>query len=96
MSIARLLRQAAIAVGAVVALAGLQAAAGVGAVVLGLGRRQHGRRQRPRGRALQPAVPKGEIIVSFSDRRLYYVTKPGEAICLSRSPLRASRAAGRA
>ena len=53
---------------------------GVGAIVLGLGRRQYGRRQRPRGRALQPELPKGEVIVSFSDRRLYYVTRPGEAL----------------
>jgi lipoprotein-anchoring transpeptidase ErfK/SrfK len=27
-----------------------------------------------------PQFPKGQIIVSFGDRRLYFITKPGEAI----------------
>ena len=54
---------------------------GIGTAVLGLGWRQHRQRQRPRGRGFQPAVSaKGQIIVSFSDKRLYYVTGPGQAI----------------
>ena len=43
-----------------------------------------------------PQFAKGQIIVSFGDRRLYYVTKPGEALQLSdRHPARAEPLAGR-
>ena len=43
-----------------------------------------------------PQFPKGQIIVSFSDRRLYFVTKPGEALQLSdRHSARAEPLAGR-
>ena len=80
MMIARLLRQAAIAVGTVVAVAGLQAGPasaqlfwdwGGGNMVGGSGREVV---------RFSPKFGKGEVIVSFGDRRLYYVTKPGEAI----------------
>jgi hypothetical protein len=79
MMIARLLRQAAIAVGAVVAFAGLGAGPasaqlfwdwGGGNMVGGSGREVV---------RFSPKFAKGEVIVSFSDRRLYYITKPGEA-----------------
>src|SRR5436190_6495795 len=78
--IARLLRQAAMAVGAVVAFAGIEAGPasaqlfwdwGGGSAVGGSGREVV---------RFSPQFPKGEVIVSFSDRRLYYITKPGEAI----------------
>ena len=80
MMIARLLRQAAIAVGAVMAVAGLEAGPasaqmfwdwGGGNMVGGSGREVV---------RFSPKFAKGEVIVSFSDRRLYYITKPGEAI----------------
>jgi lipoprotein-anchoring transpeptidase ErfK/SrfK len=80
MRIARLLRQAGLAVGAAMALAGLGAGPataqlfwdwGGGNTVGGSGREVVG---------FSPQFSKGQIIVSFSDRRLYYVTKPGEAI----------------
>jgi L,D-transpeptidase catalytic domain len=80
MMIARLLRQAAIAVGTVVAVAGLQTGPasaqlfwdwGGGNMVGGSGREVV---------RFSPKFGKGEVIVSFSDRRLYYVTKPGEAL----------------
>src|SRR5688572_20498149 len=80
MSITRLLRQAAVAVGAVMAIAGLEATPasaqlfwdwGGGNMVGGSGREVV---------RFSPKFPKGEVIVSFSDRRLYYVTKPGEAL----------------
>jgi len=80
MSITRLLRQAAVAVGAVMAIAGLEAAPasaqlfwdwGGGNMVGGSGREVV---------RFSPSFPKGEVIVSFTDRRLYYVTKPGEAL----------------
>ena len=80
MSIARLLRQAAIGVGAVMAIAGLEAGPasaqlfwdwGGGNMVGGSGREVV---------RFSPKFPKGDVIVSFSDRRLYYVTKPGEAL----------------
>ena len=80
MMIARLLRQAAIAVGTVVAVAGLETGPasaqlfwdwGGGNMVGGSGREVV---------RFSPKFGKGEVIVSFSDRRLYYVTKPGEAL----------------
>jgi len=80
MRIARLLRQAAIATGAVVAIVGLEAGPasaqlfwdwGGGNMVDGSGREVV---------RFSPKFAKGEVIVSFSDRRLYYVTKPGEAL----------------
>ena len=40
-----------------------------------------------------PQYGKGQVIVSFGDRRLYYVTQPGKRSAI-RSPFRASRAAG--
>jgi lipoprotein-anchoring transpeptidase ErfK/SrfK len=79
MTIARLLRQSAMAVGAVMALMGFQAQPasaqlfwdwGGGSIVGGSGREVV---------RFSPQYPKGTIIVSFTDRRLYYVTKPGEA-----------------
>jgi len=80
MSIARLLRQAAIVAGVVVASAGLQAAPasaqlawdwGGGNAIGGSGREVV---------RFSPQFGQGQIIVSFGDRRLYYVTRPGEAI----------------
>src|SRR5438046_1035445 len=80
MTIARLLRQSAMAVGAVIALAGLEARPasaqlfwdwGGGSMVGGSGREVV---------RFSPQYTKGQVIVSFTDRRLYYITKPGEAI----------------
>lgn len=80
MTIARLLRQSAIAVGAVVALVAIEAQPasaqlfwdwGGGSIVGGSGREVV---------RFSPKFSKGEIIVSFTDRRLYYITKPGEAV----------------
>ena len=80
MSIARSLRRAAIAVGAVLAVASLAAGPasaqmfwdwGGGSMVGGSGREVV---------RFSPKFAKGEVIVSFSDRRLYYINKPGEAI----------------
>ena len=80
MMMARLLRQTAIAVGTVVAVAGLETGPasaqlfwdwGGGNMVGGSGREVV---------RFSPKFGKGEVIVSFSDRRLYYVTKPGEAL----------------
>jgi lipoprotein-anchoring transpeptidase ErfK/SrfK len=80
MMIARLLRESAIAVGAVVACVGLQAAPasaqlfwdwGGGSTVGGSGRENV---------RFNPQFKKGEIIVSFGDRRLYFITAPGQAI----------------
>ena len=96
MRIARLLRQAAIAAAAVVAVAGLEAGPasaqlfwdwGGGNMVGGSGREVV---------RFSPKFAKGEVIVSFGDRRLYYVTKPGEALQLSdRRAARAKPLAGR-
>ena len=80
MIIARVLRSATIAVGAIVATAGLgvgPASAqliwdwGGGGTVGGSGRENV---------RFSPQYKKGEIIVSFTDRRLYFVTGPGQAI----------------
>jgi lipoprotein-anchoring transpeptidase ErfK/SrfK len=80
MIIARTLRRAAIAAGAVLALAGLGAEPasaqlfwdwGGGSMVGGSGRENV---------RFNPQYKKGEIIVSFGDRRLYFVTAPGQAI----------------
>ncbi len=80
MRIARFLRQSAVAAGAVLALAGLgiQPASaqlfwdwGGGSTVGGSGREVV---------RFSPQYTKGQVIVSFTDRRLYYITKPGEAI----------------
>ncbi len=77
---ARLLRRAAIAVGAVVACFGLEAGPasaqlfwdwGGGTTVGGSGREYV---------RFSPQFKKGEVIVSFGDRRLYYVSAPGQAI----------------
>ena len=54
--------------------------AGVGAALLGLGRQGGEQRQRPRARALQSQIYPGQVIVSFGDRRLYLITRAGEAI----------------
>src|SRR4029078_9524785 len=80
MMMARLLRQMAIAVGTVVAVAGLEtgpASAQLfwdwgGGNMVGGSRREVVR--------FSPTWGKGEVIVSFSDPRLYYVAKPGEAL----------------
>jgi lipoprotein-anchoring transpeptidase ErfK/SrfK len=80
MSIARLLRTATIAAGAIAAVAGLGAAPasaqlfwdwGGGGMVGGSGRESV---------RFSPQFKKGEIIVSFGDRRLYFITAPGQAI----------------
>lgn len=80
MIIARKLRQVALAAGAVVGLAGLEASPasaqlfwdwGGGSLVGGSGRENV---------RFSPQFGKGQIIVSFGDRRLYYVTAPGQAI----------------
>jgi len=80
MIIARALRRAAVAAGAVVAAGCFQAAPasaqlfwdwGGGSMVDGSGREVV---------RFSPQFPKGQIIVSFGDRRLYFITKPGEAI----------------
>jgi len=80
MSIGRKLRQAAIVAGAVAAFAGLQAAPasaqlfwdwGGDSLIGGSGREVV---------RFSPQHAKGQVIVSFGDRRLYYVTRPGEAI----------------
>ena len=80
MSIARLLRTATIAAGAIVAMAGLGAAPasaqlfwdwGGGGMVGGSGRESV---------RFSPQFKKGEIVVSFGDRRLYFITAPGQAI----------------
>jgi lipoprotein-anchoring transpeptidase ErfK/SrfK len=80
MSIGRTLRQAVIVAGAVAAFAGLQPAPaqaqlfwdwGGDSLVGGSGREVV---------RFSPQFPKGQVIVSFGDRRLYYVTRPGEAI----------------
>lgn len=80
MTIARLLRQSVMAVGAVVALAGLEARPasaqlfwdwGGGSMVGGSGREVV---------RFSPQYSQGQVIVSFTDRRLYYITKPGEAL----------------
>jgi lipoprotein-anchoring transpeptidase ErfK/SrfK len=80
MIIGRKLRQAVIAAGAVVAFVGLQAEPAsaqlfwdwVGGNLVGGSGREIVR--------FSPQYAKGQVIVSFGDRRLYYVTKPGEAI----------------
>jgi lipoprotein-anchoring transpeptidase ErfK/SrfK len=80
MIIARLLRRATIAAGAVVVCAGLQAAPasaqlvwdwGGGNTVGGAGRENV---------RFSPQYKKGEIIVSFGDRRLYFINETGHAI----------------
>jgi lipoprotein-anchoring transpeptidase ErfK/SrfK len=80
MIIARLLRSATIAAGAIAASAGLGAAPasaqlnwdwGGGGMVGGSGRENV---------RFSPQFKKGEIIVSFGDRRLYFITGPGQAI----------------
>ncbi|KAB2912211.1 MAG: L,D-transpeptidase [Hyphomicrobiaceae bacterium] len=80
MIIGRTLRRAAIAAGALLAFAGLQAAPASaqlfwdwsgGNSVGGSGRETV---------KFSPQFGKGQIVVSFGDRRLYYVTRPGEAI----------------
>jgi hypothetical protein len=81
MIMGRLLRRAAIMAGAFAAVAGMQASTASaqllfwdwsgGSSVGGSGREVvH----------FSPQFGKGQIVVSFGDRRLYYVTKPGEAI----------------
>ena len=79
-AIARLLRQASLAVGTAMAVAGFgagQASAqlfwdwGGGNTVGGSGREVV---------SFSRQYPAGQIIVSFSDRKLYYVTRSGEAI----------------
>ena len=96
MTIARLLRQSAMAVGAVIALVGFQAQPasaqlfwdwGGGSIVGGSGREVvRFSPQYPKGRSSSASATAGSIIV----------TKPGEAHAAIPSPFRASRAAGRA
>jgi lipoprotein-anchoring transpeptidase ErfK/SrfK len=78
--IERRLRAAAMAVGAAVALTAFEATPasaqlfwdwGGGSMVGGSGREVV---------RFSPQYGKGQVIVSFSDRRLYYITKPGEAL----------------
>lgn len=93
MSIARLLRTATIAAGAIAAVAGLGAAPasaqlfwdwGGGGMVGGSGRESV---------RFSPQFKKGEIIVSFGDRRLYFIAARARPSA-TRSPFRARRAAG--
>jgi lipoprotein-anchoring transpeptidase ErfK/SrfK len=80
MIIARLLRSATIAAGAIVALTSLGAGPasaqmfwdwGGGGTIGGSGRENV---------RFSPQFKKGEIVVSFGDRRLYFITAPGQAI----------------
>jgi hypothetical protein len=80
MNFARLLRRATIALGAAAACLGLEAGPasaqmfwdwGGGNMVGGSGRETV---------RFNPQFKKGEIVVSFGDRRLYFITTPGEAI----------------
>ena len=80
MIIGRTLRRAAIAAGAVVAFCAVEAAPasaqlfwdwGGGNTINGSGREVV---------RFSPQYQKGQVIVSFGDRKLYYVTRPGEAI----------------
>ena len=72
----RLSPQVLLAAAATLARTGIGAAA-----VLGLGWRQHGRRQRPRGGALQPAVSaKARSSSASATGASIIVTKPGQAI----------------
>ena len=80
MSIARVLRQSAVAVGAVAAVMVCEVGPasaqlfwdwGGGSMVGGSGREVV---------RFSPQYGKGQVIVSFSDRRLYYITRPGEAL----------------
>src|SRR5215510_6248823 len=80
MRILRLLCRSAIAAGVGAIVTGLQAAPasaqlfwdwGGGSMVDGSGREVV---------RFSPQYAKGEIVVSFGDRRLYFITKPGEAI----------------
>jgi lipoprotein-anchoring transpeptidase ErfK/SrfK len=76
----RTLRQSAIAAGVVFAFCGLESAPasaqlfwdwGGGSIVGGSGREVV---------RFSPQYAKGQVIVSFGDRRLYYITRPGEAV----------------
>jgi lipoprotein-anchoring transpeptidase ErfK/SrfK len=76
----RTLRQAAIAAGVVLAFCGLESAPasaqlfwdwGGGSIIGGSGREVV---------RFSPQYAKGQVIVSFGDRKLYYVTRPGEAV----------------
>src|SRR6478672_6829255 len=80
MIIARLLRSATIAAGAIVVTAGYGAGPasaqllwdwGGGGTIGGSGRENV---------RFSPQFKKGEIVVSFGDRRLYFITAPGQAI----------------
>ncbi len=80
MMFARLMRRTAIAAGLVMAVAALDAAPasaqllwdwGGGNTIGGSGRETVN---------FSPNYKKGEIIVSFGDRRLYFITSPGQAI----------------
>jgi lipoprotein-anchoring transpeptidase ErfK/SrfK len=80
MIMGRTLRRAVLAAGVAAAFVGLEAAPasaqmfwdwGGGSLVGGSGRETV---------RFSPQFTKGQIIVSFGDRRLYYVTRPGEAI----------------
>ena len=80
MSIARLLRTASIVAGAIVAVMSFGSGSasaqlfwdwGGGGTIGGSGREFV---------RFSPQFKKGEIVVSFGDRRLYYVTGPGQAI----------------
>jgi lipoprotein-anchoring transpeptidase ErfK/SrfK len=80
MSMGRTLRRAVIAVGAVVSAAYLQAAPASAQLFWDWG---GGNQVGGSGREVvrfSPRYAKGEIVVSFGDRRLYYISKPGEAI----------------
>ena len=74
MVIARMLRRAALAVGAVAALSGLGAGSASAQLMWDW---NGGSRENVR---ISPQFKRGEIVVSFTDRRLYYVTGPGEAV----------------
>jgi lipoprotein-anchoring transpeptidase ErfK/SrfK len=80
MIMGRTLRRAVLVAGAVVAMAGLEAAPASAQLFWDWGGDgQVGGSGREVVR-FSPQYTKGQIIVSFGDRRLYFVTKPGEAI----------------
>src|SRR5262245_64460434 len=85
MRILRLLCRSAIAAGVGAIVTGLQIAPasaqlfwdwGGGSMVGGSGREVV---------SFSPQYAKGQIIVSFGDRRLYYITQPGQALSYPRS-----------
>ena len=80
MSIVRTLRHTAILAGAVAALAGLQAAPASAQLFWDWGGDSNVGGSGREVVRFSPQYAKGQVIVSFGDRRLYYITRPGEAL----------------